>query len=165
MRRLTPEEFKGIAKERGYDLNDVAEEWELSPARVSQIARDGKRKRMYDYALWGLPLKRTAAAVAFQRNRAASKHATPSRERRKQTPEPDIWTELTAVGAVWVVNAEQGDHLPQGCEGVVVERDQRGGALRITLRFSTGYTEPFDLSYLQDPACFLTATGRRESSS
>jgi hypothetical protein len=159
--RLTPEEFKGIAKARGYTLAEVAQAWGLTPTRVSQIANDPDRDPRDEYALWGLPTKQTAAAVVRQRQRLARQYAKPSRHRSGPPPlaPKDIWDELTAVGSVFRVAAEQGDHLPADCEGVVVAREHQAGELHVSMRFTTGYSESYPLSFLKDPACFLVATG------
>jgi len=160
MRRLTPEEFKGVAEARGYTLAEVADAWNRTPTRVSQIANNPDRDPLYDSALWGLPPKRIAAAVALQRERLAKQYVKPARKRpAAAAAQTDVWDELTAVRCVFLVAAEQGDHLPQDCEGVVVNRQHRDGELYVSINFATGYSETFPLSFLKDPACFLVATG------
>lgn len=135
--------------------------WGLTPTRVSQIAKDPRRKPLYDAALWGLPQKRLAGAIAEKRRRLAGIHSLKTKRPSQTAPSAaDVWDELVMPGATFVVNTEQGDHLPEGCEGKVVERSTRAGKACVTIRFSTGYSESFDLAYLQDPASFLTATGR-----
>lgn len=161
IRPLTREEFIGVAKARGYTLAEVARAWGLTPTRVTQIAKDPERDLRDDFALWGLPTKRTAAAVALQRERLARQYAKTVRQRGASPPpvQTDIWDDLTGVDCVFLVAAEQGEHLPVDCEGVVVAREHRDGELHVTIRFRTGYSESFPLSFLKDPGCFLVATG------
>jgi hypothetical protein len=160
LRPLTREEFIGVAAARGYTLAEVAKAWGITPSAVSQIAKKTDRDLRDDFALWGLPTRRTAAAVAVQRERLARQYAKPRRQRGAPPPvQTDIWDELTAVDSVFLVSAEQGEHLPMDCEGVVVAREHRAGELHVTIRFATGYSESFPLSFLKDPGCFVVATG------
>jgi hypothetical protein len=59
------------------------------------------------------------------------------------------------------VRDSPGVHLPERCEGTVQAVTLRAGLYHILLRFAaTGYEEAFPVSYLQQPDCFLSATGR-----
>ena len=158
MAYLTRQQFQAEIKRLGYTQDEVAKLWEMTPARLSQIARDPQRSPLYEYALWGLPSKRTAARVTERRTQAARALGAVKPPERAEDSQ-DVWTDLTAVRAVFVVREEQGEHLPEGCEGIVVARAGQGGACQVSIQFDSGYHESYSLSYLKDPACFLSATG------
>lgn len=161
MKSLSRREFQALIKERGYTQAEVAQLWGLSAMRVSQIARDPERAKHYDYALWGLPPKAIAAAVAARREHAARVSSLAAKtEPSSAANASDIWAEIEAIGAVYVVRSEQGEHLPEGCEGVVITRERRGDKAQVTIRFDTGHVESLPVTYLRDSECFLAATGK-----
>jgi hypothetical protein len=163
---VTPSQFKALLKSRGYTQAEVAKLWKISAGRMSQIARNPNRLAMYEYALWAVPPKRIAAAVQARRLQAAraaaghDSHPPPVGARRVAL---DAATDLTAIDDVYVVAVEQGEHLPEGCEGVITARDFAGGQWHVSILFDNGYRERFPQSFLEDPSCFLTATGRTRS--
>ena len=161
---LTAAEFKAVIKNRGYRMGEVAGLWNITPARLSQIARDLNHFPAYEFALWALVPKRIAAAVAVRRAQAAQQLV--AKVEAKANPAvaaassmTDVWDDLTELGSVFKVDVEQGEHLPEGCEGVVVKRERRDGDVHLLVRFAGGHEESFPLSYLRDPSCFLVATG------
>jgi hypothetical protein len=161
MKPLTRRQFQGLIKKRGYTQAEVAKLFELSNVRLSQIARDPERAMHYDYALWGLPPKAIAAAVAARRELAVREYSSAADSTRAPAPHlQDIWSEIEDIGAVYIVRSEQGEHLPEGCEGVVVTREVHGDTARVTIRFDSGHSESFPVSYLRGPECFLAATGK-----
>lgn len=152
MKQLTPEQYHGLIRVRGYTMAEAAAVFGISAARLSQIANNPARAPYYDYAAWGLCPKRSAAAVGARRSRTLAKIAKPPL---------DHWALATQVGAVFLVQKEQGDHLPEGCEGVVTKQIKIGGRPHVAIHFEkTNYTEAFALAYLKDQQCFLWATGR-----
>ena len=55
LERLSPEEFKSLVRGKGWTYRALAQRWQLSETRVSQIARDDERSLYYDDAARGLP--------------------------------------------------------------------------------------------------------------
>lgn len=163
--KLTRNQFRAVAKSRGYTLGEVATAWGLSAARLSQIAADPNRLPMYDCALWGLPPKRAAAAITARRLQTARAFADKTPRRDSPRPAIDPWVALVAMGAVFIVGSEQGDHLPEGCEGTVIAHEDGHDELHVVLLFETGYQEAFPIGWLKAPDCFLVATGRNALSS
>jgi len=162
--RLGPDAFRGLARAKGYTLAELARTWGLSPARLTQIAADLARPAHYDLALWGTPARRQAAAVAAKRaEHVAALRGVPSRRQSRRRAEDfdpaQHWRDATRLSAQFVADAEQGDHIPEGCVAEVVGTSGQGDGQLVTLRFSTGYTEDFTLGYLKSPDCFLWPRG------
>ena len=159
MQPLTPMEFRGLVKARGYTLREAAQILGITAGRLSQVASDIARAPYYDLAVWALAPKRSAAAVEAKRARTLAKiQAEEGRGPRSVTT--DIWNELLVVGSIFMVRDEQGDHLPAGAEGTVESVSSVRGERCIDMRFQTGYRETYTLSFLRSPECFMAATGR-----
>ncbi len=142
---LTAEQFRALARARGYTLAALARLWGLTRARVSQIAADPARPRHYDYALWGTPRRRGhAPRLAAPRLPRASGDARG-----------------LEVGEIFIVRESPGEHLPEGEEGVVTRLSGSPPPGRAHLSFGAGsYEENFEVPYLLSAACFLVRTGR-----
>jgi hypothetical protein len=160
VKRLTREEFIGLIRHRGYSLTAVGQLWGVSRSRISQIAADAQRPAHWDYSLWGLPARLATARVEARRLRLLlAARAKPSRANSNTRPPARLPT--VEVGDVWIVRDSPGAHLPERCEGTVQAVTLHAGLYYILLRFAvTGYEEAFPVSYLQQPDCFLAATGR-----
>lgn len=65
--RLTPEQFKALARFKGWKYTELAERWGVTPVWVSAIARDVGRPRHYDDALHGLPNRHRLKAEEARR--------------------------------------------------------------------------------------------------
>lgn len=160
---LTRHEFVALARSRGYRLADIARLWGISRSRVSQIAADPERAPYWDYALWAVPARTAKAVLEARRRRLLASlpppvrsKAAPTRELRRDSP-GGLGVEL---GDVWIVRDSPGEHLPERCEGTVRSRFVHGGLWHVIIHFPvTGYEETFTLAYLQQPDCFLSATG------
>lgn len=150
---MTPTEFRAVARARGYTLADLARLWQLSRARVTQIASDSGRAPVYELALWAVPPKRTAAAVQSRRRQFAAALA------ERMSPRGTSTTWEIELQAVFMVGSEQGSHLPEGSRGYVDARERRRDGEHVHLRFDTGYHEWFSTAFLKDPDCFLVETG------
>ena len=158
--QLTRDEFKALAKQRGYSLAALARLWNLTPARLSQIAADPARAPYFDLALWGMPRKGAQGFVASRRLRALASIAGRSGRKKAAFDLDASWREALAPGATFTVAEEQGSHIPENSEAVVMAQAVRKGELWVTLRFSTGYIEEFAASYLRGSSSFLCATGK-----
>jgi len=159
---LSAKQFRAIVRARGYRLRDIAELWGLTPARLSQIAADPERPSHYEYALWGLPKKKLAALVMGRRQEAARALVEASEAEPQRSGAESVAIEPRDV---WIVRESPGDHLPEGCEGIVQAVQYRDGEQQVSLHFpATDYAETFSVTYLNDPTCFLVATGRQVAS-
>jgi hypothetical protein len=143
---LSAEQFRALARLRGYSLAALARLWGLSRARVSQIAADPGRAAHYDFALRGTP----------RNSRRGGSGAAPDRALAARAAQLEI-------GEIFVVRESPGDHLPEGGEGVVAALSGRGERRYAQLCFEGGsYRESFEVAYLLSPLCFLVRTGRVE---
>lgn len=158
--QLTREEFKALAKQRGYSLAALARLWNLTPARLSQIAADPARAPYFDLALWGMPRKGAQGFVASRRLRALASIAGRAGRKKAGFDAEAYWRDALAPGATFTVAEEQGSHIPENSEAIVLSQAVRKGEVWVRLRFSTGYIEDFQTSYLRSPTSFLCATGK-----
>lgn len=55
LNRLTREQFRALARDKGWKLKMLAERWGVTPEWVSIISRDPHRDIRFDDALFGLP--------------------------------------------------------------------------------------------------------------
>jgi hypothetical protein len=164
MKRLTPAQFRGLIDARGYTMAETAKLFGVSAARITQVAADEGRARHYDLALWALAPKRSAAAIDARRARTLARISPiegATKKHRQKFLENEIWAMNTEPGNIFVVHAAQGDHLPEGCEGIIRRVSRIHGEQMVEIEFSTGYTEAFALSYLKGRDCFLSPTGKQ----
>ena len=158
---LTPAQFLALVKAKGYRLVDLARLWNLSSARISQIVRDPERPAYLNYALWGLPTKSRADRVARERARAAldAERRFPSLRKQRKRSLPGRAQTMSLPfqkgDGVCVLSA-QGEHLPEGTRGAVIERDRDSA----WIAFETSYVEKFSMAYLLSPSAFLMANGQ-----
>ena len=169
MHRLTPNEFRALARHLGYRRADLAEVWGVTPPRVTQVMNDVERPLHWDLALWGLPPKRTAAKTFARRLALVSSFTRSDPEDGDRDNNGSASAANTdplgggeyAVepGDVWVVRESPGDHLPEGCRGEVLRITPGRDGVDVTFRFENGETDTYSLQYLDSFECFLSATG------
>ena len=53
--RLTRDEFRALAKAKGWKFTMIAARWGVTPEWISNVSRDPQRDLRYDDALYGLP--------------------------------------------------------------------------------------------------------------
>jgi transcriptional regulator with XRE-family HTH domain len=54
MKRLTPDEFKAVAKRKGWKFKELAERWGISPVWLSNIVNNPQRAIHWDDAIKGV---------------------------------------------------------------------------------------------------------------
>jgi hypothetical protein len=165
---LTPAQFRALVRAKGYTLAMLARAWGFSPARVTQIADLSDRPAHFDLALWGTPPTPQRDAMRARRDDYVRRLAGVAKRTQRASAagpagptfsERDHWEAAIAIGAEFVSDAELGDHIPEGCVAVVESVAGQGDARVVSLRFSTGYVEGFQLAFLRQPTCFLWARG------
>lgn len=162
--RLTVAQFRALAKARGYTLAQLAELWQLSPGRISQVAGDPERPIHFDYALWGLPPTGQHRAVTMRRRSVvASLTVQEPKKLPKRFDVEQHWHDVTQLGMGFTSSIEFSDDIPEGALGIVVNRGTDRNNPLIALKFETGYTESFPLSYLKAIDCPLWPTLKRVS--
>lgn len=164
MQRLTPAQFRAIARDRGYGRKDLAIVWNVTPTRITQITNDPNRPPHYDYALWGLPAKRVAPLVMGRRLAFALTLAPETASDSAARPiEIASATDDSTIepGDIWVVRESPGVHLPEGCQAEVTAVGNVEGVLSVSFLFETGEAVTYPVNYLNGFECFLSATGRR----
>jgi len=168
MQRLTPHEFRAVARHLGYRRADLAEAWGVTPPRVTQVINDPERPLHWDQALWGLPPKRTAAKIFARRlalvsslTRSDPEDSDRDNNGSASAADTDAQRDEYAVepGDVWVVRESPGDHLPENCRGEVLRITPGRDGFDVTFRFENGETDTYSLQYLLSFECFLSDTG------
>jgi hypothetical protein len=161
--RLTPEQFKALAKLRGYRLSDLAARWELSRARLSQVAADTERAPIFDEALWALPPKRLLKLAEGRRQTILATLTQSDIRETKKIIAAQYWEDITEIGWTYIVEVEQGDHLAEGMEGIVTGRNLKDNQPTVTITFESGHVETYPLQYLKSPECFIASRGFHEA--
>jgi len=166
MSRWTPAQFDALFQVRGWTQAAVAERWGVTARRVSQIKFDSHRAPHWEDALWGLPERKKAHATDARRHQvviALAREAAPTStsDCNSDSDTPDLF--YPEVGDEWTVRDSPGEHLPEGCAGMIASITLGTDGPEIAIRFDNGYTEVFTSRYLFGLECFLSATGRKRS--
>ena len=121
--RLTREEFRALAKTKGWKFTMLAARWGVTPEWISTVSRDPQRDPRYDDALYGLPdlhhLKRDL------RQRAGEVAAAVAKRQRLQSARPPAlvpgyrYRGYLVPGAVVTVAVEFGSVAAEGQRGIV----------------------------------------------
>ncbi|HEY8608120.1 MAG TPA: hypothetical protein VIM12_13480 [Noviherbaspirillum sp.] len=159
--RLTPTQFKALAKYKGWKFKMLAERWGVTPEWVSQVSRDPMRDLRYDDALLGLPNLHRLARDMKARERqldAAVARTAPSRDRearRRPTPGYRYRGYLT-TGVVVTASTEVGSMAEEGMRGVVFQILDDRKQETYGVIFETGMWDWFPPDYVD---LYLTSTG------
>ena len=76
--QLTREEFRAIARAKGWQYKMLAERWGVTPEWISHVSRDPTRDLRFDDALFGLPNLRQLPRDMRQRTRQIGEALTRS---------------------------------------------------------------------------------------
>ena len=158
--RLTREEFRALAKAKGWKFTMLAARWGVTPEWVSNISRDPQRDLRYDDALYGLPnlhhLKRDlrhrsrelSVAVQEQQARRATRSILPAPGHR--------YRGYLMPGTVVTVATAFGSIAEEGQRGIVFQVDQRDGQEFYDVVFENGEHDWFAPDAVDR---YLVATG------
>lgn len=124
--RLTAEQFKALAKYKGWKFKMLAERWGVTPEWVSQVSRDPKRDLRYDDALIGLPnlnrLAQDLKARGRQLEAAIAKLESASAKRSKSLPTPGYrYRGYLYPGAIVTACVDVGSMAEEGMRGIVFQ--------------------------------------------
>jgi lambda repressor-like predicted transcriptional regulator len=175
--------FRALLEARGWSVSELARRWGITPARLRQVIQEGHdRAAHWNDAVRGLPQARWVTRTQERSDRRLELELEPylkasSRGGARTTvagavgnlrarATPSDRSHETALGAVWRVNSEQGDHLPHGCAGTVLASRIKSPAAvgvaasrEICLGFETGYVEWMEVKWLNAPNFWLTYVG------
>lgn len=157
--RLTPEQFKALAKYKGWKFKMLAERWGVSPEWISHVSRDPQRDLRFDDALLGLPnLNRLTSYVKArerQLNAALSK-ALPKRSKPRMPTPGYRYRGYLEVGTLVIASAAVGSMAEEGERGIVFQLVDDGKTESYGVIFETGMWDWFPPDYVD--AC-LSSTG------
>lgn len=160
--RLTPEQFKALAKYKGWKFKTLAERWGVTPEWISTISRDPQRDVRYDDALIGLPnLRRLSRDLHIRRRQveaAMQKAGAAPRPTRQLRPEPGYrYRGYLYPGAIVTASDDVGSIAELGMRGIVFQvLDERGKGEVYGVIFETGLWDWFTPDYVD---LYLATTG------
>lgn len=146
--RLTPEQFKALAKYKGWKFRMLAERWGVTPEWVSQISRDPERDLRYDDALIGLPnlnrLARDMKARDRQLEAAMRKLGVKSERAAQRQLAPGYrYSGYLHLGAILTASADVGSMAEEGMRGVVFQVIDDGAGETYGVIFESGMWDWF----------------------
>lgn len=162
MPRLTPEQFKALAKWKGWTFREISERWGITTVWMSKITSNPDRAPHYDDALVGLPNKRTMArdARVLEKRLAALVGAKRFDREAKETarrPSGEYrYHGFFTVGAILTAASEIGSLAEEGARGIVFQVQDSGRGERYGVIFETGLWDWFEPKHIDD---MLVMTG------
>jgi len=160
--RLTPDQFKALAKYKGWKFKALAERWGVTPEWISTISRDPQRDVRYDDALLGLPnlrrLSRDLKIRSRQVEAAMQKAGAVPRPVKPVRPEPGYrYRGYLYPGAIVAASDDVGSIAELGMRGIVFQvLDEPGKGERYGVIFETGLWDWFTPDYVD---LYLATTG------
>lgn len=159
--RLSPEQFKALAKYKGWKFKMLAERWGVTPEWVSQVSRDPRRDLRYDDALLGLPnLNRLASdlkARARQLQAALAKSGAAREKQQPRLPAPGYrYRGYLAPGVIVTASGAVGSMAEEGMRGMVFQVLDDGRQESYGVIFETGMWDWFPPDYVD---MYLSSTG------
>ena len=124
--KLSPQQFKALAKYKGWTYRAMAKRWGIQPESLSAIARDPDRATRYDDMLFGLPnlnrlgrdMLRLSKQIDFAMGRAAAREASrPVIE--KALPPGYRYHGYLTTGAILTASQDVGSMAEEGSRGIV----------------------------------------------
>lgn len=155
--RLTPEQFKAIITLKGWTQAEVAALFGKSRGWLNTVGRDPSRPAHYDFAIIGLPNKRTYARDMRQLRRRVDmflgNQPQAAVEEKKNSGEYRYHGYLV-VGAVLTASDDVGSIAEAGTRGIVFSVIDSGEGERYGVIFETGLWDWF--SPIHVDACLAT---------
>lgn len=162
MPRLTPEQFKALAKWKGWTFREISERWGITTVWMSKLCSNPDRAPHYDDALIGLPNKRTMARdIRLLEKRLSALTSAQAFDRRVKEKAPRSSGEYRyhgyfVVGAILTAANEIGSMAEEGARGVVFQVEDTGRGERYGVIFETGLWDWFEPKHIDD---MLVMTG------
>jgi hypothetical protein len=145
--RLTPEQFKALARYKGWKFTMLAARWGVTPEWISEISRNPERDQRFDDALIGLPNLNRLARDLKTRDRqieAALAKITPKADRPAPRLTPGYrYRGYLYPGAILTASADVGSMAEEGMRGVVFQVIDNGAAETYGVIFETGMWDWF----------------------
>jgi len=146
--KMTPEQFKGLIASKGWTQEEVAALFGKSRIWLNTISADPDRSAHYDFAVMGLPAKRTFARdLRLLRDRIEAwilKKPAPRRREKKLGPEYRYRGYMVS-GAIVTASDDIGSIAEVGTRGIVFQVEDQGAGVgeRYGVIFETGAYEWF----------------------
>lgn len=162
-KRLTPEQFKALAKHKGWKLVDIAKRWGVTGDWIAREARNPNRAIRFDDALHGLPNLNRALQDVARRERAArialerlqnKKAAAPPVQR--PVPAGYRYRDYLTVGSIVTAGVEVGSVAEEGMRGIVFEVRDLGSSQQFGVIFESGLWDWFAPDHID---AYLVSTG------
>ncbi|MES2830587.1 MAG: hypothetical protein V4695_01175 [Pseudomonadota bacterium] len=159
--RLSREQFRALAREKGWKFKMLAERWGVSPEWVSIVSRDPNRDIRFDDALFGLPnlrhLARDLRRRELQVDEAMARYRFSQAATRKKAGLPGYrYQGYLNVGAIVTTVTQFGTVAEEGTRGVVFDVRQNSLEEIYGVIFEQGATEWFTPALVD---IYLAGTG------
>ncbi|WP_206047335.1 hypothetical protein [Noviherbaspirillum denitrificans] len=146
--RLTPEQFKALARYKGWKFTMLAARWGVTPEWISEISRNPERDLRYDDALIGLPnlnrLGRDLKARGRQIDAALAKLGAKPDRPVPARPAPGYrYAGYLYPGAILTASADVGSMAEEGMRGVVFQVIDDGAGQTYGVIFESGMWDWF----------------------
>jgi len=146
--RLSPEQFKALAKYKGWKFKMLAERWGLTPEWVSNISRDPERDLRYDDALLGLPNLNRLSRDLKARERQLEAAMARSGARADKAPQVRLtpgyrYRGYLYPGAILTASADVGSMAEEGMRGIVFQVIDDGAGETYGVIFESGMWDWF----------------------
>ncbi len=158
--RLTREQFRSLARAKGWKFTMLAQRWGVTPEWISEVSRDPQRDLRYDDALHGLPDLHHLQRALRQRERevdaAVAGRQAQQQARPRATAPGYRYRGYLVPGAVVTVAAAFGSMAEEGARAIVLQVEQRERHERYGVLFETGAYDWFAPDAVDR---YLVATG------
>lgn len=160
--RLTPEQFKALAKYKGWKYTMLAARWELTAVWISNMARDPNRPARFDDMLMGLPnlnkLKRDLAGRQKQLDAALARIKPPTvTSPHVPRREPGLrYHGYLTLGMIVTASVDVGSIAEEGMRGIVFDVQHRPHEEVYGVIFENGLWDWFSPHYVD---LYLASTG------
>jgi len=158
--RLSREEFRALARVKGWQFKMLAERWGVTPEWISNISRDPERDLRYDDALYGLPDLRHLARDLRQRARevdlAMAERTAHEAAAKPRTASGLRYRGYLVPGAIVTATTQFGTVAEEGERGIVFQVESVGREERYRVIFEHGGS---DWLIPSDVDAYLATTG------
>lgn len=159
---LTPEQFKALAKYKGWKYTMLAQRWGYSAVWISRVARDPNRPARFDDMLQGLPdLNRLSRDLARRDRLLQAAMQSTASTSIASAPQIKVLPGLRyrgylVVGAIVTAATEVGSIAEEGMRGIVFQVIGVGQEEHYGVIFESGLWDWFPPEYVD---AYLAGTG------
>lgn len=157
--RLSPEAFRAVTYEKGWNWTTLAERWGLTPVWVSELARNPDRPLHYDDAVLALPNRKFLAQETSRRRAQVKRLVLQYQQRKEKRPARAVVIDPYAPGIILTAERDVGSMLYEAERAVVIQPQGKGDQRRYLVLGENGNADWFRP---EDMAHFFAETGLQD---